>query len=962
MLSDCRRVFGMWVQRRAQCAFFQLLLGLTFSVPAQQPSGNVLLSGLVSDRSGAKIVRAHVHLEGAGTPRDTATDGSGKFSVGVEPGTYALTISSGGFQPFERTGLIFKTGQDVSLTVVLDIPTHQEELTVRSDGTSSATDPDNNLSAFRFQNEQLAIFSDNDEIFQQQLAAIVGTDQINPAQLYVDGFSGGRIPPKRALREVRINQNPLSAQFDHFGLDRIEVFTKPGLTAYHGDFSVDFNNQDLNAKNPFAATAQPAYHTTIEDGSITGPLGKATSFYVSGNRTDHQNQSIVNAIVLDSNNLPVPFSQAVPNPQGSNSYSLRVDRQLTPSDVFVARYEYFSSDVRNGGLTALVLPSEATNFSLITQSIQAGDTHIISTKAVSETRFQYTRNRSHRDPVDNSVAVIVQGYFKGGGNPSQALHDNEDRYEFQQYFSRTTGKHLLRVGGRYRFDREANLSGSGFNGQFTFPDITTYSTTIAGLQQGLSGTAIRAMGGGASQFNVTLGNPNAALLSGDLGIYADDTWQIRKNLSLTAGLRFESQFAVPDHFDPAPRVGLAWAIQRKKEKSPLLTLRPGFGVFYDRLGMRDLLQSVRQNGVTEQAYFVSNPDFYPAVPTATTLQNPEFAPVLANQPSVIQVDPALRTSYDLVATISAEHSFGRFGSLSATYSALRGVHQYLTRNANAPLPGTFDPSVPNSGVRPFGGTQNIYEYDAGGRANRNFVSANFSIYPTRKILLSGYYAAQRFLTDSEGASAPVSNSYNVHADYGRSGLDLERHFVLASQWSLPFGLNFLSLVNYHTGLPYNITTGDDPNGDTFYNDRPAFATDLSRASVRQTSIGAFDTAPIAGQTIVPYNFGHSPSYISWSPSLDASIGVGPRAAPAKGTSGPGARPYVLGLTLRAENVLNHTNRGIPIGVISPCDVTIASCAATGGYDPLFGQSISLLGGSSSTAANRYVSLRAFFTF
>lgn len=553
-------------------------LSMALQLVAQQPSGTVVLSGVVTDQSTAKIRDAQVHLQSAGGERNVSTDAQGRFSVGLEPGLYALTISSSGFQPFVRDALAMRTGQDVSLKIVLNIATHQEELNVRSDGASSATDPNNNLAAFRFQEEQLNVFSDNDEIFQQQLAAIVGTDSINPAQLYVDGFSGGRIPPKRALREVRINQNPLSSQFDRFGLDRIEVFTKPGLTAFHGDFSVEFNNQDLNAKNPFAATTQPAYHTVIEDGSITGPLNSKTSFFLAGNRTDHQNQSIVNAVIPDSNNLPVPFSQAVANPQNSNTWSLRLDRQLTPSDVFVARYEFFSTDVRNGSLSALMLPSEATNFSLTTQSIQAGDTHVISPKAVSETRLQYTRNRSQRTPVDTSASVIVQGYFRGGGNPNQAFNDNDDRFEFQQYFSKSAGKHLLRFGGRYRTDREANLASAGFNGQYIFPDFSTYAITIAGVQQKMSGDAIRAMGGGASQFNISLGNPSAAILSGDIALYAEDTWQLHKNLSLIAGMRFESQFAVPDHFDPAPRIGLGWAIQRKKDKTPLLVLRPGFGI------------------------------------------------------------------------------------------------------------------------------------------------------------------------------------------------------------------------------------------------------------------------------------------------------------------------------------------------------------------------------------------------
>ena len=236
---------------------------------------------------------------------------------------------------------------------------------------------------------------------------------------------------------------------------------------------------------------------------------------------------------------------------------------------------------------------------------------------VSEAHFQYLRTRLKQTPVSDAPTLNVQGAFNGGGSPSQVTSDHQDRYEFQEIFTRQQGtKHFLRFGGRYRLLRDANLATANYNGQFTFPSITAYQITEQGLANNETDAEIRAtcvttpqgpVCGGPTQFNITAGDPSAVVLTGDLGVFAEDEWKISNNFTLDLGLRIESQTGIPDHFDPAPRAGFAWAIGQKAKKPPIFTLRGGAGIFYDRFVSTNILTSIRQNGVTQASYLRPQP-------------------------------------------------------------------------------------------------------------------------------------------------------------------------------------------------------------------------------------------------------------------------------------------------------------------------------------------------------------------
>ncbi len=907
--------------------------------------GQGSVSGNVADSSGARIPGAMVELRGAsGTRFEAVADGVGHFSVRMPPGRYTVRVTAPGFLTLERRDFAVTTATRADLNLALQVDATKTEVNVDATNVDT-TDEGSNQTALTLSGATLATLSDDDATFQQQITAMAGGGDSTGGELMVDGFTGGRFPPKTAIREIRINSNPFSAEYDSVGFGRIEVFTKPGADTLHGGFDASGNDQSFNARNPYAG-AQPPYHDLYFDTYLTGPLGKKTSFFLSGDRIDQQNNAVVNAVTLDGNGLPVPLSQAVPNPQNNDTASVRLDRQVTASNVLTGRYEWNNTGQANSGVGLLVLPSEGLTTSTTTQTLQLSDTETVGAATVIETRFEYLRTRLRQTPVGTAPTLVVQGSFSGGGSGAQNSTDSQDHYELQEYVSHTRGKHLLRVGGRFRVNRDANTSTGGYNGAFVFPSLAAYQLTVQGLAQGLSPAAIRAAGGGASQFNLTAGQPSAEVSTADLGIYAEDEWKLRGNVTLNTGFRAETQTAIPDHFDPAPRVGLAYSVTRGK-KAPLAVLRAGFGMFYDRFPTGSLLTAVRQNGIAQLAYYVQNPDFYPTVPLPAGLPSTE--------PTVYQVSPRLHTEYSMVSSFSGEHSFGGKGSIGATFLSTRGVHQYLSRNRNAPLPGTYNSADPTSGVRPLGGTQNVYQFSSDGIRHAEVLFANLDLNLTKRLSVWAFGQLQRRRGDSSGVGSFPSNEYDLAQDYGRNTQPGERLFA-GAWYNAVKGVNGGLFFRANSGVPFNITTGTDANGDTQYNDRPAFATDLTRASVVRTGYGNFDTSPIAGQRIIPINYGTGPGLVSLQVTAAKEFHFGPRPLPEAGAQGkpagkgvPPPEPrYALRFAVEAGNVLNHNNPGAPVGILT---------------SPFFGQSISLAQSFSGiTAANRTVTLHGRFSF
>jgi hypothetical protein len=307
--------------------------------------------------------------------------------------------------------------------------------------------------------------------------------------------------------------------------------------------------------------------------------------------------------------------------------------------------------------------------------------------------------------------------------------------------------------------------------------------------------------------------------------------------------------------------------------------------------------------------------------------------------------------------VSLDKDFFKRLSLSIDYSFYRGIDQYLVRNINAPLPGTYNPNNPSSGVRPNGRLENIYQYESEGASKRNRIYLNVH-YRTRPVTLYGIYIFGYSNANTAGPSTTLSNQYDLHVDYGRAANDIRNRAYFGALANLPWHFQFNPFLILQSSQPFNITVGQDLNGDSLFNDRPAFATDLTRPSVYHTKWGVFDADPLPGQKIIPINYGTGPSLAMLQLGVSRNFAIGPRvvnpnaaAAPRPGTKPAKeeiARRFQLNLGIESQNILNTVNAGPPVGVLG---------------SSLFGQSTSLSATQfSSSQANRIIYLHMNLSF
>ncbi|HEV2904765.1 MAG TPA: hypothetical protein VGW32_06945, partial [Pyrinomonadaceae bacterium] len=818
--------------------------------------------------------------------------------------------TSPGFATFENTNVEVTAGRTIPLDIVIPVAVEQAEVTITAESPIS-TEPENNAGALVLRGEDLAALPDDPDDLSDALAALAGPSAgLEGGDTFIDGFSGGRLPPKESIREIRINRNPFSAEYDRLGFGRIEIFTKPGTDRLRGEASFNFGDEKLNSRNPFAP-ARAEFQTRRYGGNVSGPLSaKRASFFIDVERREVNDNSTINAIILDDAFNPTPFNQVVLSPSRRTTLSPRLDYQLNDSNTVVARYTYTRSTFENAGVGDFNLLSRAFDRSNQEHTLQLTETALINQKIINETRFQYIRRRNQQEGQNSDVIIRVSEAFTGGGAQVGFSFNDEDRYELQNFTSWSAGQHSLKAGIRVRGVRITDSSPQNFSGTYTFgggtapqldannqvvndpvtglpvlvpiTSIERYRRTLLLRSLGFTPAEVRLRGGGATQFSITGGNPVARVSQIDIGPFIQDDWRIRPNLTLSLGLRYEMQTNIHDRSDFAPRVAFAWspgtAAQGRQQK---MVIRGGFGIFYDRFRENLTLQANRFNGNNQQQFVV----------TVNQPNGPAILDSFPNSPSVAaltafnvaqtirRVAPDLQSPYTIETSLSVERQLVTNVTLSVSYIGARTLHVLRSRNINAPL----------NGVRPFAGG-NIYQYESSGRFNQNQLIFSFNNRLSRKFTLFSTYVLNYANGDTDGANTFPANQYDLSREYGRSSVDVRHRVSLGGSINaLPWRIRVNPFVNWNSGRPFNITTGRDTNQDALFTERPALATDLTKPGVIVTRFGAFDTNPAAGQIIIPRNFASGPSFFSVNLRIGKTIGFGPEIAttPRGGAGGGG---------------------------------------------------------------------------
>ncbi len=937
----------------------RILFALIVSSPLLAQTAT--LRGLVTDESGAVIPAAKVTVNGpSGLVKSTITAADGSYSFpGLPPGSYSVNAAAPDLSMAQPAKITLGTGAQ-TLNLQLRVASTAQQVTVQeSAGPQVSPEPANNASALVLSGNDLDALPDDPDDLQEDLQALAGPSAgPNGGQIFIDGFSGGELPPKESIREIRINSNPFAPEYDTLGYGRIQIFTKPGTDKFHGSAFFNLGDDVWNSRNPYAAQKAP-FLLEEYGGNVSGPLNSRTSFFLDIRRDSVDNGSIINGITLDPTTFGItPFTSVFRTPQSRVRVSPRVDYQLNANNTLTVRYAFTDANIDDAGIGAFNLVSQGYNTHNTYQTVQATETAVLGTSTINETRFQYFRQGG--DMMADTLAPEIQvlGAFNGGGAQVGRSFDTENYYELQNYTSISKGKHAWKFGVRLRGETDKNISPTNFNGTFTFSSIEQYQQALEGVP-----------GSGPAQFSISSGTPSLYAGQVDAGIFAGDDWKMRPNLTVSLGLRYETQTNIHDYKDFAPRIGVAWAPGATAKQASKTVIRGGFGMFYSRFDLSNTIAAERYNGLVEQQYVVTDPTFYPNIPSIASLVG------FQSIETIQKVSATLRAPYMMQSAASVERQLPGHTTLAVTYTNSHGLHLFRSEDINAPLPGTYNPNVRGSGVFPLGTPDPEFLMASDGLYNQNQLITNVNSRLNRNVSLFGFYTLNYARSNTDGLTTFAANPYSSAGEYGPASTDVRNRVFVGGSVESRWGLRFSPFVSVQSGTPFNITTGTDLYGDTLFNARPGIATNPDKPGLIMTPYGLLDPNPTPGETLLPRNFGRGPGAVSFNARLSKTFGFGAmREGAGSGTGGGGGghggpggpfgggfggmfnspttpHRYNLTFSISARNLLNHNNPGPIIGNIT---------------SPLFGQANSAAigwgGGFAENANNRRLELQMRFTF
>ena len=939
------------------------LLAMAVCLPAYAQTAT--LRGQVMDESGAVVPGAKITLNGPAGVAKVATSGSdGSYSfAGLAPGSYTVRATAAELSQAQPAKIDLRPGTQI-LNVQMKVASVTQQVTVQDNaGPSVTTESANNASAMVLRGDDLQALSDDPDDLQSDLQALAGPSAgPEGGEIYIDGFSGGQLPSKDSIREVRINQNPFSPEFSKLGYGRIEILTKPGTDKLHGQAFFNFGDDIFNSRNPYAQQKAP-FLLEEYGGTVSGALSKRASFFLDAERREIDNGSVIDAITLDPQTLGIvnPYTGVLLAPQRRLRVSPRVDYQLSQNNTLMFRYGFTRNDVQDQGIGNFNLPSRGYYTLDQDQTVQITDTVVLGPNTVNETRFQFFHVNDNQFANSVEPALLVLGSFNGGGAQSGRTYDTENHYELQNYTSIVKGAHTWKFGVRMREETVANTSPQNFGGTFTFggglaPELDANDqevldasgqpvlvpiTSIEQYQRTLLGEP----GGGATQFSIATGNPFLSLSQFDVGVYAGDDWRVRRNVTLSLGLRYETQTNIHDWRDIAPRFGFAWAPGASQiSLHPKTVIRGGFGIFYSRFDISNIQTAERYNGIVQQEYIVDNPAFFPTVPTIGQLL--AMGGVQSTQ-TIQELSSTLRAPYMMQSAVSAERQLARNTTLSVTYTNSHGLHMLRSEELNAPGP--------------------IYLMESSGLYNQNQLITNVNSRLNNNVSLFGYYTLNRARSNTDGLGTFPGSPYTMTGEYGPAATDIRHRTFIGGSINTAWNVRFSPFIVVQSGAPYDITIGRDIYDDTLFTARPGIPTDLNKPGLIDTIYGWLDPNPSPGEQILPRNSGRGPGIISVNARLGKTLGFGPareESGSAAGALGAGhysgfhsifsdvptSKRYNLTASISARNLLNHVNEGPIIGQIT---------------SPLFGEANQVAGGYgafSETANNRRLELQMRFTF
>ena len=743
---------------------------------AQTPPAAVDVSGVVRDQTGAVLAGAAVQLVRAnGTiAASTTADAAGAFRFEtVAPAQYELRATYEGFKPASvrvRVGGRSPGAQ----TLVLRLADLTQEITVSNGAAQVEARASNNVDAVTVDQsllESLPVF-DNDYIASVSRFLDSGSIGTGGVTVVVNGMEVNALNVSAsAVQQIRINQDPYSAEYARPGRGRIEILTKPGSQQYHGETFLIVRDARFNARPPFSPT-KPAEQRRIVDGFLGGPIGHSgkTVFMLSANDHLQDQQAVVYALGLDG-----IIHDALRQRSGEARVTGSITRQVSERNTFSIRpnYQYELDENRNVGGTTLA--SAATSFRHHEQQVTFTQQTIVRPTLINQFQMLVGHEREPTTSRSADRGIVVAGAFTGGGGQVDLVR-TETHMNLTESLGWTRGRHFVQAGLQLPdWSRRGFFDRSDFGGTFYFGSLDAYASHQP------------------YAFTQQQGNGDIAFLEKQIGAYIKDDWQIRPGLSLSAGLRYDWQNYFHDSNNFAPRVSLAFTPGTAKKD----VIRIGAGLFNDRSGavaIADLLQS-RPGGLTR--YVITNPGYPEPFGSATP------ASTAASQVrSIVQLVPDVQIPQTLQYSVGVDHQLQKTTTVSLTYTGSRGYHLFRSRDVNAPPP-------PQYLARPNPAFGAVRQIESTGRQVSQSLQTTLRGRVTRWFSGQMQYTLSRAENDTSGIGSYPANDYDLTGEWARADFDRRHRFLVIGRVNPGSFVDLGVSLTTTSAAPYNETLGGD---------------------------------------------------------------------------------------------------------------------------------------------------------
>jgi hypothetical protein len=891
---------------RTRAAIALLVCALTWlahppDAAAQTPAQTGRLLVTIVDTTGGVLPTASVTLTRTDVPAGAtpapmkpvvASDKGIATFENLPLGTYSVTAEFNGFQPNTLKDLKLKAG-DNKHVLVLGLKAMSETVTVSEDRQTAASDRGVSFGS-AMTREQIDALSDDPTEMQRQLQEMGGPDAI----IRVDGFEGAPLPPKAQIKSIHITRDQFAAENHNAGATFIEIITQPGVGALRMGTNFGFSDGRLNGADPLLGIKPPSQSDNVGF-NIAGTLVKDRSNY-SLNVNGGHSYTTPTFQQIGPNGEKVSAISPIRTPRTNVSVSGLFDYAITRDQTLRINYNQFQTDSTNLGLSNFDRPERGYDSTSQNYGVRVQEAGPLGRRFFTNTRVALTAvNSSSNAALEAQTYRVNEAFTSGGAQVAGGTHTKN--LLLQSDIDYVRGIHSFRGGIGINSNWYRSDANSNYLGTYTFTSNDAFEAQQPAL------------------FTQRVGSPLIKYFYLSSGLYVQDDIRVRKNLTISAGVRYEFQNHASDYNNFGPRVGVTWA----PFKSGRTTLRASAGIFYEYISAGTVQQTLQFNGTGQQEISVSNPIFNQGGPPPGGLSAPsniyEFAPGVQ-----LQRSDRLSASWNQVVT--KRISFNMSYQHVRAYNLLSGV------NMNAPV----------NGVRPNPEFANIIATASDARSATDNLSTGLNIsiaapspqlqkdfFNLRRGSVNVFYYLGRVNSDQLGAFT-VSPTGTLATEWGPSFGDTRHRVSLGINSSAIRNFNASLSLGTSTGTPYTVTTGLDNNGDFFFNDRPD---GIGRNTLRTT--GQWQLSGFFS-----YNLGFGKRTTMTMPG-GMMIMNGPGGAAVSAAAMSSSIPkYRVTIFVNAFNITNHANLTGFVGNIS---------------SPYFMQ-------ATTPAGSRQVSLNASFSF